>query len=212
MRDDGGRAGRSCALAGAAALLLGAVGTAEAAVYQIDVERLFLNEFDAEDEQLTFSGGGSVTIDASAGGQADIEALSLSVQTLAEIDGEDAVLTFDFGLDDLVSASGLDGPLSADLSGLVIGLGDKASEGGEAVFLGTGGPAALTLDFGAGLASTFCVGSSDDALVQCIRGGGSSSGLEAGLSAAVIPVPAALPLALTGLGGLALWRLGRRAA
>ena len=197
------RTGRASALLGAALLALGAGGSAEAATYNIFVERVtspFSPPGAPEEEELTFSGSGTVTIDDAAGGPADIDALSLAVQTLAAVDGAPAVLTFEFGLADVAATSGLDAPLAPDLSGVVIELseGGKASTGGEASFLD-----GLTLDFTQGLATAFCIGEPD---VQCIRGGGSSSGLEAGLSAAIIPLPATLPLLLAGLGALTLRR------
>ena len=190
------------AILGACVLALGA---AEAATFDVLIERKQVNDFDPEEQQPTFSGSGTVSLDDAG---TTIEALSLSVQTLAEIGGSPDVLTFSFGLGDVVATSGLGGPPAPDLSGLVIGLAETESEGGEAVLIDFGG-GALTLDFGTGLASAFCVGEPD---VQCIRGGGSSTGIEANLTAAVIPLPATLPLALTALGGLALWRRGRRAA
>ena len=190
------------AVLGTAMLASGAAG---AATYDILLERAQLNEFDPEDQQPTFSGSGTVIIDDAG---TTLEALSLGVETLAEVGGEPDVLTFSFGLGDVVATSGLDGPPAPDLSGLVIGLAGSASEGGEATLIDFGG-GALTLDFGAGVASAFCVGEPE---VQCVRGGGSSTGIEATLSAAIIPLPATLPLALTALGGLALWRRGGRAA
>lgn len=201
---------RAAGIAGVASLAL--AGAAAAVPYEITIERLSLDEFGAQDEQLTFSGGGTVSIDPDASGIDAIDDLSLSVQTLADIDGEDAVLTFTADETDLVFAEGLDGPPAPDLSGVVIGLGASGieSEGGEAAFLNVGSPDALTLNFGLGRAFAFCVGDQEN-LVQCIRGGGGSSGLEAGLEAAVIPLPATLPLALTALGGLAFGLRRRRA-
>lgn len=190
--------------AGLAAASLGFAGAAVAVPYEITIDRLLLNEFNTEEEQLTFSGTGRVEIDAAATGLAAIDDLSLSVQTLADIDGQDAVLTFAVDEGDLAFVTGLDGPPAPDLAGVVIGLGASGieSEGGEAVFISQGFPAALTLDFGGGIASAFCVGAQEG--VQCIRGGGGSSGLEGGIEAAIIPLPATLPLALTALGGFAL--------
>lgn len=194
---------------GLAALCL--ASTAAAVPFEVTVERLLLDPFNPEDEQLTFSGAGRVEIDPAGTGLAAIEDLALSLQTLADVDGADAVLTFSVDEGDLAFVDGLDGPPAPDLAGVVIGLGTGAieAEGGGASFLPVGGPAALVLDFAAGVASAFCVGEQEGG-VQCIRGGGSSSGLEGGLTAAVIPLPASLPLALTALGGLAAWRRLRR--
>ena len=194
-----------------AAILAGVLGGgASAATYTITLDRLAGLAPGPEDEQPTFSGTGSVTFDEPVGGPAEIDALSLAVQTLSQVGDEDAVLSFEFGPGDVLFAEGLAGPLAPDLAGVVIGLGGKDSTGGEASLLSAGGPAALTLDFGAGQASAFCVGDSEN-LVQCIRGGGSSTGIEAELGAAVIPAPASLPMALTALGVLGLWKSGRRA-
>jgi hypothetical protein len=195
---------------GAALMALGA-GAAGAVPYNILIERVtspFSPPGAPEEEELTFSGAG--TVDIVSGAIAD---LALSVQTLGEVNDSDAVFTFIFDETDVVRTVGLDAPLAPDLSGVVIGLVEKTSQGGEAEFLGFGSDMeGLTLDFTSGVAAAFCVGFTGDDLNQCVRGGGSSSGLEANLSAAVIPLPASLPLALTGLGGLALWRRARRAA
>jgi hypothetical protein len=185
-------------VAGLAVLSLALAGAALAVPYDITVERLAPNEFAPDEEQLTFSGGGRLDLVGGA-----IGGFSLTLRTLASVGVEDAVLTFTVDESDLVFATGLEGPPSPDLTGVVIGLGASgiASDGGEASFLTVGGPAALTLDFGTGLATAFCIG---EDTVQCIRGGGGSSGLEGALTAAIIPLPATLPLALTALGGLAL--------
>lgn len=122
---------------------------------------------------------------------------------------------FEYGLGDIAAASGLDGPsVGPGLLGVVIDMASKASTDQAARIGGFGD--GLRLDFGAGRAYGFCFdasdGSEDDALAACIRGGGSSSGIEASLTAAPIPLPATLPLALGGLGALALRPRRRRAA
>lgn len=197
---------RATALAGAAALALGAAGAARAATYTVAIDNLAVELAPEEAPGAVsgaLSGGGAVTIDSAAGGPSGIDALSLSVRTLAQVGDTPTVLSFRYGLGDVVFASGLGGPLAPDLSGVTIGLGDKASRGGEAVLLDTGS-GALILDFTAGVASAFCVGLEPG--VQCVRDGGSSSGVEVGLSAAVVPLPAAWPLLAAALGGLGLLR------
>ena len=206
------RTGRAAALLGAALLALGAGGAAEAAPYNIFIERVtspFSPPGAPEEEELTFSGFGTVTIDEAASGLSALDALSLSIETLGALgpDETPVVFRFDYGLDDVVSVSGLDGgPVAPDLSGVVIDFASMASLGEEVQIGGFANSGALTLDFGAEVASGFCFGIAEDGLAQCIRGGGSSSGLEAGLSAAIIPLPATLPLLLAGLGALALRR------
>ena len=64
-----------------------------------------------------------------------------------------------------------------------------------------------TLDLGAGVAPTVCVGDQDG--VQRIRDGGGIGGLEARQEAAVVPLTATPPPALAALGGPALG-FGRR--
>ena len=211
MVDATRRTARLWAAAMAAAL---AAGGAQAAIYEIDVTRLFLDANAPEEEQPTFSGSGTVTIDPEVGGAGDIDALSLTIATLGTVypDDEepfDTVFEFVYGLEDVVTATGLDGPVPRDLAGVEIGLGSKGSEDGGAVSIG-GSTVSLLLDFGAGEASGFCFGASEEILGECVRGGGSSTGITAGLSAAIIPLPATLPLMLGGLAGLGLWRLRRR--
>lgn len=189
---------RAAALAGMSALAL--PGAAHAVPYEIVVGRIEDDPNAPSDEQLTLSGEGRLRIDGGV-----IADLSLSLRTLADVDGEDAVLTFELTEQDVAVAGGLEGPLAPDLSGVVIGFDGVEAQDGLASFLG----GTTNLDFAAGRAAFFCVGD-QERLAQCIRGGGGSSGLEGQLEAAVIPVPAGLPLLLSGLGGLVAWRRLRR--
>lgn len=74
-------------LAGAALLTAwGAPRAAEAAViYDIDITRLVSDEFSPEEEQRTFSGGGTIEIEGEPGGPFAISALSLGIETLGEL-------------------------------------------------------------------------------------------------------------------------------
>ena len=198
------------ALLGAAVLALGAAVPRPAeAVTVFDLEILRTS---ADEEAATFSGSGRLVFettvdDFSVDSPSDIRAFSLEVMTLGSLGEDDApvVYTFTYGLEDVLSASGIEP--SSDPNGS-IALADKDSQGGEVVLGG------LFLDFGGDSASGFCF--SATSMSQCIRGGGTSTGIEADffqeLGTAPIPLPATLPLALTALGGLALWRTRRGAA
>ncbi len=209
MRDDGTRpstgARRASALAAAATLALGAVG-AEAAttVFRLDIQRT-----SADEEAPTFSGRGRLAFettadDVSVDDPSDIAAFFLEVMTLGSF-GDDAapvVYTFAYGLGDVLSASGIE-PSSDPIGS--IALAGKASLGGEVVLDG------LFLDFAGDTAGGFCFDAEGSA--QCIRGGGTSTGIEADFfqDLAPIPLPATLPLAATALGALAAWGSRRRA-
>ena len=202
MRGDESNGGwRARALLGAALLAAGAVGTAEAATYRIDIART-----SADEEAPTFSGGGTITIDGPLLEPSDIDALSLSITTLGSLGDDDVTYRFDYTEQDVTNVVGFaDGSVPSDLMGLIIGLGSKSSQGGEVTIGGFGD--GLSLDFER-TAQGFCFDSVGSA--QCVRGGGTSTGIEANLSAAIIPLPASLPLALSALGGLAAWGSRRR--
>ena len=200
------QAGRAAALAGAAMLAFGAVG-AEAAttVFQLDIQRT-----SADEEAPTFSGRGRLAFettadDFSVDDPSEIGAFLLEVMTLGSLgeDGDPVVYTFAYDLGDVLSASGIE-PSSDPIGS--IALADKASQGGEVTLQG------LFLDFGGDTAGGFCFDAMGSA--QCVRGGGTSTGIEAdffqNLGSAPIPIPATLPLAATALGGLALWGARRR--
>ena len=84
----------------------------------------------------------------------------------------------------------------------VIDLLDKLSnDGGVRLF-------ETRLNFTSGVASGFCLSAASSQ--ECIFGGGSSTGIRAGLNnPAIVPLPWTLPLFGTALGGLALFALTR---
>ena len=202
-----------CQLHRAAALASGMLlmaGVAEAATYTVDITRTSPDGNAPEEEQRTFSGRGTLSVGDDG---SSLDALSLSIETLGSIGDEvsaPTVFRFDYVLGDVVSVAGLGGgPVAPDLSGVVIDLASQSSTGGDVTIGGFANSGALTLDFTAGAATGFCFGSSD-VLAQCIRSGGGSSGLDAALSAAIVPLPATLPLMAAALGALALRRGPRR--
>ena len=195
---------RRSALRGAVLALAagGIVGPAMAATttYRIEIQRR-----SADAEAPTFSGRGRLAFettadDFSVDDPSEISQFALDVTTLGSFGEDDAPVSFTFSYDlgDVVGAGGIEP--SSDPRGF-IQLAGKGSAGGEVSLDG------LFLDLSADTASGFCFSSAETA--QCIRGGGTSTGIEADqfqVLLAPIPVPATLPLALTALGGLALWR------
>jgi hypothetical protein len=168
--------------------------TAEATtLFSIDISRT-----SADREAQTFSGSGLIHFESPANDVADIDFFSLEIQTIgsrfADPDLVEVPRRFVFGLTDILSVDDLAaGPA---LSGVIL-LGSKVSQDGD-VALGEG----TRLDFTAGLASGFCFAVVGDE--SCIFGGGSSTGIEAGLGSAIVPLPWASPLLVIALGVLAL--------
>ncbi len=184
--------------------------------FNIDIERfsfddLFPGEtFTVPDDELpTFSGFGTITFDPVATDPSDIVSLSLTIETL----GTDASNEFGFGADtvhvfeydetDIQNVTNL-GFNGSSLTGSLdfVGLPGKDSTTGEVVLQ------SLVLDFDAALASGFCFsGGGEPGTAECIRGGGTSTGIEASLKTSVIPLPAPFALLLVPVIGLAA--LGR---
>lgn len=157
-----------------------------------------------EDELPTFSGQGTIVFKPVATDPFDIQSLFLSVTTL----GTDASNAFGFGADTVheflydetditgVTALGFDG---SGITGVLDfgGLPGKDSVSGDVVLQN------LVLNFDTGRATGFCFsGDANPGTAECIRGGGTSTGIEAGLKSAVVPLPASLPLMFAGLVGL----------
>ena len=133
----------------------------------------------------------------------DLLAFELDVFALgAAGDGSPTTHLFRYGADEVVEVSGFGSvrPLAGALR-----LEDRASEGGEVVLSG------LRLDFAQGIAEGFCFTAAEDS-PSCIRGGGTSSNVEAELRVSPILLPASLPLAAAALGLLGLQRAGRARA
>lgn len=204
------------ALLGAAAAMAMTAGAAGAVPFRIDLDRISTVPTSPEEEQPTFSGGGTLSMD---GAGLAVEALALRVETLGTFTpglpdppffGEPVptVYEFAFGPEDVASVSGLDGgAVAGDLDGVSIAFDSVANQGGPGSVVLDG----FGIDFGAGTAGAFCFSADEGAgFSECVRGGGSSTGIEAAAAAAVIPLPASLPLALAGLGALGLGRLGAR--
>ena len=157
----------------------------------------------ADVTERTFGGSGSVTFDGPTSDPADISLLSLQISTLGTVYDQDGVptpATFDFVFDaaDVTAVSGL-AAVGGGLAGSISFAGSVSEDGGLVAM------DFFELDFDAGLASGFCFYGTD-ILAECITDGGSSSGVEAILSVAPVPLPASLPLfglAIAGLGCLA---------
>lgn len=179
-------------------LALAAPGDVQAAtIFRLDLLRTSPGE-----EEPTVSGFGTLEIEPGATTPADVPAFELDVFALglAAGDGSPVTRLFRYGADDVVEISGFESlpPLMG-----VLRLADRASEDGKVVLSG------LRLDFAQGIAEGFCFAASEDN-PSCIRGGGSSSNVEAALRVAPVPLPSSLPLAAAALGLLGLWRAGRR--
>lgn len=153
----------------------------------------------------TFTGSGSITLETSpATAVGDIAAFRFDAFTEGSIGdgpGTDVIHRFSYSLSDVETVD-----LAANgsvLSGM-LGLADKESVVPAVVLEG------LSLNFSDGTAMGFCFDAVGGA--QCIRGGGTSTGLEANLgSAFAVPEPP-VPLAMLAAGLLTLGaaRLRRR--
>lgn len=215
------------ALAISAIVSLGAVPghAAPHSIFRIEIERLTADQFSAgsgvlvpEDELATFSGHGLIRFSPSATTPGHVLSLSLSLATLGTDSsnesgiGAETIHRFLYDETDITGAIDLDTGGSA-LRGVLdfSGLPGKASQSGEVVLQD------LLLDFDGGRATGFCFsGGGGPGTAECIRGGGTSTGIEAGVSSIVVPLPPAfalLALPLMVLLGLARFgRDGRRAA
>ena len=155
----------------------------------------------------TFMGKGSIIISASAENNSiTIMDFAFDVSVLGSIPNDtninnnlykDAVHKFSYTESDIVSLRELQ-LAGSSLSGEMV-FADKPSDL-PAVMLQN-----LILDFSAGMASGFCFDTIGGA--QCIRGGGTSTSLEANLRVAVVSGPPALPLFVIGLISLSVFRL-----
>lgn len=187
---------RSAALAALALGLAAPEGAEAATVFRLDLLRTSPDE-----EARTFEGFGTLEIEAGAASPADVLAFELDVYALGSAAGDGSPVTwfFRYGADEIEAVSGFES--LRPLSGVLL-LESRATAGGEVVLDG------LRLDFARGLAEGFCFAASEGS-PSCIRGGGSSSGVEAELRVAPIPLPASLPLAAAGLALLGLLRARR---
>eukprot|EP01023_Acetabularia_acetabulum_P051617 TRINITY_DN5715_c0_g1_i2.p1 TRINITY_DN5715_c0_g1~~TRINITY_DN5715_c0_g1_i2.p1 ORF type:complete len:202 (+),score=39.38 TRINITY_DN5715_c0_g1_i2:148-753(+) len=168
----------------------GVAGSAQAVGITFKIDRT-----SADPMAPTFSGNGSLSFDPSAPDA--VTAFNMQIETI----GGDFVgpvetpapRIFDYVLADVVSVSQL-GFSTSGATGQ-IDLANKTSNDGAILMIN------MMLDFQQDQASGFCFPA--NAFAACVLGGGSSSGVEAQLTATPIPLPASVLLVLAGLGALA---------
>ena len=199
------------AIATLAALAFFGVADAPAATvtptYKISISRI-----SQDPTAPTFSGSGIIRFGGLAPGIGDISFLSLDIFTLGTLsDGIDlmpAVHHFNYGLGDILDVMDLIAE-GRSLTG-ILQFGLMAASKTGAVTIGCAGFGGLLIDFTAGVADGFCF-SSLVAAAECIRGGGTSAGIEARVATAIVAFPNSLPLlciAVLALGYMARRRRG----
>lgn len=189
---------RALAAAIALSLLLSPVAASAVSLFDLNLERT-----SDDPEAPTFGGFGQIGFDSVADDPASISLFSLTLETMGtDAANSDTIQQFIYGNADIGSVIGLT-DTGSGISGL-LSLGPKTSVSGE-VQIGGFGDQSLVLNFSDGTASAFCfrVDLGGD-FAECVRGGGSSTGMDALLSAKPVPLPASLSMMLIMLAAFCI--------